>query len=140
MKIIIGSISTLLIFIFLMAITQSVHAAIVTGTPTAGTATQIQTEMSGNPSQTYTPPASVLVTPTTTLLPLPAITLIFPASTSTSTVTETPKPIIVSQTPNPTQGVEFAKLSPRIRILAILLVLLWLVLAGFVVIYIRQFK
>lgn len=134
LKIISGLISILLVCA-VIAIVQPVHAATVTGT-----VTQTQTGTPGTPSLTNTPSPSLSETPTSTLLPLPAITLIFPESTSTSTATRTPRPIIVTQTPNPPEGVEITQLSPRIRILAILLIILWLFLTGFVILYIRQFR
>ena len=140
MKIISTSISILMFCMFVVTITNPVHAAVVTGTITAGTTAQTQTGTPGTQPLTYTPSPSPSVTPTTTLLPLPAITLIFPASTSTSTPTITPRPIMVTETPIPSDGIEFAKLSPRIRILTILLVILWLILAVFVIIYIRMFR
>jgi hypothetical protein len=73
-------------------------------------------------------------------MPLPAITLIFPASTNTSTVTITPVPVSITETPRPSGGDELFTLSPRVRLLIIMLVALWMFLAGFVIIYIRQFR
>jgi hypothetical protein len=73
-------------------------------------------------------------------MPLPAITLIFPASTNTSTVTITPVPVSITEAPRPSEGDKLFTLSPRVRLLTIMLVVLWMFLAGFVIIYIRQFR
>jgi hypothetical protein len=73
-------------------------------------------------------------------VPLPAITLIFPAFTSTSNATVTPVPVSITDAVKPSDEVELTRLSPRIRVLVILLVCLWLLLVGFVIIYIHQLK
>jgi hypothetical protein len=74
------------------------------------------------------------------LMPLPAITLIFPVKTGTPSPTKTPIPIIPTETIEPSGGGKFINGSPRMRILAIILVILWVILAGFLIVFIRQFK
>jgi len=109
-------------------------------TPTSSLTLQTPTGTSGTPSQTRTPSATPSVTPTTTLMPLPAITLIYPPSTSTSIPTETPMPDVEIQNTNASTNGEILSVSPRIRLLSVVLVILWLILACFLVIYIKQFK
>jgi len=106
-------------------------------TPTGGVVSQTQPLITSTPSNTYTPSATPSPTSTTTLMPMPPITLTFPASTKTSTATMTPQLIIGTPTGS-LAGSQDATISPRLRILVIILVILWLFLAGFLVIYIRQ--
>jgi hypothetical protein len=139
-----GWISILFIITFIIT-TQPVHAAIqylATVTASTGTTTQTPTETSGTPELTFTPSTtpSITTTTTTTLIPLPAITLIFPASTNTSTVTITPVPVSITETPKPSAGDDLFPLAPRVRLLTIILVILWMLLGGFVIIYVRQFR
>jgi hypothetical protein len=91
---------------------------------------------------TVTPTSSLTTTPifTATLMPLPPITLLFPAPTQTTTPTVTPQPVATSDTPKPANGSVAMTLSPRMRLLVGLIILLWVILAVFVVIYIRQFR
>ncbi len=105
----------------------------------AGTSTNAPSSATATPAVTETPSPSPSVTATTTLVPLPAITLIFPAPTETTTPTVTPLPVAGTQTPKPTDSATVS-LSPRIRLLIGLIIVLWLFLAGFVIIYIRQFR
>ena len=135
---IVGTIGILLICFLFLSSGRIAYAA--TLTPTARTGTPGPTETQGTPSQTFTPSATASQTPTTTLMPLPAITLIFPAATVTSTKTITPLPIPVTETPKPQDNAELLPLSPRLRVLLIFVVLLWIILAGFVILYIRQFR
>jgi hypothetical protein len=131
----------------------------ITPSPTAmgylatGTLTQAASPASptvtGFPSRTATPvpptqTATMLytpsITPSTTLLPLPVITLIFPAYTTTNTVTATPQ---FSPTPETTQSIDKSKpsnLTPRLILLVGILIILWVVLAGFLVVFFRQLK
>jgi hypothetical protein len=95
---------------------------------------------SPTPTHTSTPTITPSITPTTTLEPLPPITLIFPASTRTTLPIITPKPANVTHTPLPTGDNYFSSISPRMKALVIVLVILWIFLAGFLVIYIHQFK
>jgi hypothetical protein len=119
----------LLVCVAMVAMGHPVHAAVkyqVTGTST--------------PTQTFTSTLTPSASPTTTLIPLPVITLIFPASTVTSTPTITPEPPPVTKTPQPTNGAAIFPLSPRLQLLLIFIVVLWLFLAGFVIVYIRQLR
>lgn len=92
------------------------------------------------PTSTFTPSATPTLTPTTTLVPLPAITLIFPAQTSTPITTMAPTYVSILNTTNLSDRVEFTNLSPRLRLIAVILVFLWLLLVGFAIIFLRQFK
>jgi hypothetical protein len=109
-------------------------------TPTVHNLSQTPTAASITPSQTDTPTLTPSITPTTTLMPLPAITLVFPAPTNTSRVVITPEPVLRTQTSNPTEESTQSNVSPRLKAITIALVLLWIILAAFVIIYIRQFK
>lgn len=113
---------------------------LASATPTGSLTPQTPTGTSGTPSQTYTPSVTPSVTPTTTLMPLPAITLIYPPSTTTSIPTETPKPDSEIQNTKALTNGDILSESPRLRVLSIVLVILWLILAGFLVVYIKQFK
>ncbi len=110
----------------LYLITQS-----VTPSPTGPTNT---------PSQTDTPTLTPTETATTTLVPLPAITLIFPASTPTPTVTITSTPGPATETPEAQVDTGIDTISPRYKFLAVLIALLWVILIGFAVLFVRQFR
>ena len=113
---------------------------LTTGTPTGGIFSQTPTGTSSTPSQTYTPTITPSTTPTTTLMPLPAITLIFPAPTIYSTPTKTPIPALGTHTPNYSEVSKSESVPPRTKVLSIIIVIIWLFLACFSVIYIRQFR
>lgn len=100
--------------------------------------TQTQLTIPGSQTPTSTPAYTTTITPTTTLIPLPPITLVFPAKTDTPTPTNTAINIREVQTPTPAPSENGDNISPRLRILFIILVLLWIFLAGYLVIYIRQ--
>jgi hypothetical protein len=109
-------------------------------TATSRTSTQVQPTSSVSPEVTEGPISTPSATTTTTLVPLPAITLIFPALTNTPTATETSVsnlPTDVSETSNKTG---LPGLSPRIKLLAVIIIALWVILAGFVIIFIRQVR
>jgi hypothetical protein len=136
-------VSILLICIFIIITTQHVQAAImylVTQSATAGTYTQSPTATSSTPSLTFTPSSTPTETPTTTLVPLPAITLIFPAPTNTSRSTITPVIASNINTAKPTEMVKVTNLTPRIKLLEIMVIGLWIFLVSFVIILIRQFR
>jgi hypothetical protein len=90
------------------------------------------------PTITNTP--TLTPTATTTLQPLPSITLIFPAAaTSTETPTAT-RPSFYTRTPtltataaNPASGVPL-----RVSFLGVIVVLAWILLAAFLVVYLRR--
>ena len=128
MKKLLAIIYLIIFFLLTIADGNGVHAA-TTSTPTQRT-----------PSATETPTLTPSNTPTTTLMPLPAITLIFPASTTTGTPTITPVPPTATATPSPPSPADLATLSPRLKVLVVFVVLLWLILAGFAIIYIRQLR
>jgi len=109
-------------------------------TPTNNPLTQTPTNTASTPSQTYTPSLTPTLTATTTLMPLPEITLNFPVATSTPTITVSSLNAALAVTPAPSEVVEGQDLSARIKFLSVVLVILWLILAGFLVIYIRQLK
>jgi hypothetical protein len=113
---------------------------ISSATPTGGLNIKTPFMLSSTPSQTYTATVTASVTPSPTLDPLPAITLLFPAPTNTQIATVTPLQAIGTSTPLPTKDNVFLSASPRMKTLAIIIAILWFFLAGFLVIYIRQFK
>lgn len=122
---------------------QSQTPAATSGTPAhthTPTTTPSQTATSGTPTHTFTPSLTTSQTPTTTLKPLPAITLIFPVSTSTFTATSTPLFATHAETPEPSVGADGQSILPRIQFLVIVLIALWLFLAGFLIVYLRQLK
>jgi hypothetical protein len=127
----------LISFLYLTFSSKVVAQAAGTSTPTLGTGTN---QPNSTPSATYTPSVTPSITPTTTLMPLPAITLIFPATTATLTPTITPTPVQVTETPRATVAGDVASLSPRIKLIIGFVILLWLILALFVILYIRQFR
>jgi hypothetical protein len=102
------------------------------GVSTTPEATQASTP---EETQAGTPEETQAGTPTTTLVPLPAITLIFPALTDTPTATFTPvSELLTDDSVNKGKTV----IPPRFRLLAAIIIVLWLILAGFAVIFIRQ--
>ena len=111
----------------------------LTTTPGGGSS-QTPPGLSGTQSQTYTSTETPTVTPTTTLMPLPVITLIFPAYTSTPEITQKPTPIFPTTTQISDSENIYHSDFPRVRLLIIVLVFLWLILACFLIIYIRQLK
>ncbi len=124
--------------VVILATHQTIQAAVMA--QQAGTSTQTPSSTTVNPALTATPTPTYAPTATTTLVPLPAITLIFPAPTETSTPTITPDSIVITETPNPADGVESSPLSPRLKVLIGLIIVLWVFLIGFIVLYIRQLR
>jgi hypothetical protein len=98
------------------------------------------TVIPSTPTNTSTYTATPADTPTTTLQPLPVITLIFPISSETSTPTITPKPIYFTATSPPSAFENISSLPSRVTLLLILIFVLWIILAGFLIIYVQQFK
>ena len=107
---------------------------------TPGGLFQTPTGISGLQSQTNTPTGTPTVTSTTTLIPLPAITLIFPAHTKTPVSTPKPSPISITATQIPDSENIYDSSYPRVRLIVIVLGFLWLILASYLIIYIRQFR
>jgi hypothetical protein len=88
------------------------------------------------PTRTPTSTNTSTPTPTTTLMPLPAITILFPIPT----VTTTPS-ITLSLTVTPTSLVEAnqpSTISMRLKLLIAVVLLLWVILAGFIIFYVRR--
>jgi hypothetical protein len=104
----------------------------------SGTTTPTSTQ--GAPTGSYTPSITPLATPTTTLVPLPAVTLIFPKITATRPPTVIPAPLPATETPPSAGEAAIITLSPRLRLLVILIIFLWIFLAGFAVVYIWLLK
>ncbi len=143
MKISMLTICILFICTIVLISVRPIHAEVLyqaaqSGTP--GTATQRPTNTSGAPSQTYTAAMTPSNTATTTLIPLPEITLIFPVSTPSATATVTLTPASPVETQQFSEESGFRNLSPRYKLLAVLIVILWLILIGFTILYIRQFR
>lgn len=133
----------LLILISIIATSKPVQAAVnylvtVTATSTSNIPYPIATL--STPLNSVTPSGTQTITPTTTLVPLPAITLIFPAPTSTARVTPTQESISNLDYTVSADVMGENKISPRIQVLTVLMVILWLFLVGFVILFIRQFK
>jgi hypothetical protein len=143
MKISRVTICILFICAILITTAQPIRAEILyqaTQSGTPGTATQSSTGTSSTPSQTYTPTMTPSETATTTLIPLPEITLIFPVSTPSPTATMTLTPVSPVKTPQYSSEKGLKDLSPRYKLLAVLIAILWLILIGFIILYIRQFR
>lgn len=107
------------------------------------TTTQTQTFPPGptnTSTQTYTPGPTSTNTPTTTLMPLPEVTLIFPAATETLTPTKGPNSTTPVGTPEAASMAEDEKTPPRFRLLSIVLIFLWLLLAGYLVVFLKHFR
>jgi hypothetical protein len=124
--------------------TQTLISQSETGTPTQNviplTSSITPTVTSGTPSQTYTPTTTPSPSATTTLIPLPVVTLIFPKKTPTPSPTITPTVIHEVEENQKSQESKVNFSSPRFRLLSVLVIFLWLILAGFLIVYIRQFK
>ncbi len=90
------------------------------------------------PTQTLTPTVTLTptYTPTTTLIPLVSITIQFPSQTPSHTPSPTLKPTI---TPSSTPLSVFdSGIPPSTWIVAILVVLLWIILAVWLYLFLRQ--
>jgi hypothetical protein len=88
---------------------------------------------------TETPTPTISPTETTTLIPLPSLTLLFPVHTHTSTftpsftATSSPLPPTPTITPKPS-----TQISLNDGFLGGIIILLWITLAGFLIIYLRK--
>jgi hypothetical protein len=111
----------------------------VATTPDTGVS-QTPVGTSGTQTQTITPTETPTVTPTTTLMPLPAITLNFPAHPSTPEITQKPTLALATSTQISDSENIFDSDFPRVRVIIIVLAVLWMILACFLIIYIRQFR
>ena len=88
---------------------------------------------------TPTPTASIVPTATDTLEPLPEITLLFPVFTPTHTATPTPEPTVLAATQAALAGENRQPLPPEVQWVGFVIILLWLLLAGFLILFIRHF-
>lgn len=162
-----SSILSLLICVMVVAGTKPTYSSlfdVTTGTPPAGntTSTSVSTTITQTPTstpgptntqtlsipagptstqtQTNTPAPTSTNTPTTTLMPLPDVTLIFPIATGT----QTPSQALFTQTPIGTPGMESGakdeSLPPRYTILSIIIIFLWILLAGYMVVFLKHFR
>ena len=122
-----------------VSIPTSTLTRTATVVPTRSNPTPSATAPTG-PTQTITPAYTPSQTPTTTLMPLPAITLIFPAYTATTTVTANPQSSSISDTNTSQDNSDRSVYSQRLKLLIIVVIILWVVLALFLVIYFRQVK
>jgi len=86
-------------------------------------------------SPTVTAVPTRLFTPT--LEPLPEINLVFPAPTSAPTFTRTPVPTVFAADTRSNAPAEFGT-PPRLVLLALVVLVLWLALVGFVVFFSRH--
>ena len=93
------------------------------------------------PSPGFTSTATITLspTPTETLEPLPEITLLFPVFTPTSTSTPTPEPAILEATLAAETAAQRQPLPPDVLWVGFVIVLLWLLLAGFLIAFLRHF-
>lgn len=168
MKYLMGNpIFSLFICVMMVAGSKPVHSShfdVTTSTPPGGNASQSASPDSSTPSltsttglittqtqtlppgptntstQTYTPGPTSTNTPTTTLMPLPAITLIFPVATETLTPVKDPNSTTPAGTPDAASITDDEKIPPRFRILSIVLIFLWLLLVGYLVVFLKHFR
>lgn len=105
---------------------------ISTSAPTSTTA-PASTQVTASPTTTSAP--TKVFTPT--LEPLPEIQLVFPALTPTHLPARTPTPVAVMLA-TPVGETTQSGISPRLVFLALVVLVLWLVLVGFVIFYFRH--
>jgi hypothetical protein len=86
-----------------------------------------------------TPTETLVPTPTTTLEPLPEITLLFPVFTPTGTSTPTPEPAVLAATQAAQAAADREPLPRQVQWVGFVIVLLWLLLAAFLILFIRYF-
>lgn len=92
-----------------------------------------------SPGFTPTPTDTLTPTPTTTLEPLPEITLLFPVFSPTATATRTPEPTERAATQAAEAQAAREPLPRDVQWVGFLVILLWLLLGGFLVAFIRYF-
>lgn len=116
-------------------ITESAQPTAITTALPSNTNTSIPSLTS-----TQTPDYTNTPGPTNTLIPLPSITLLFPAETATSTQTET----LIAGSSLETDTIDFpgddetGRISAQSILLIGTIILLWAILAMFVIFYIRK--
>jgi hypothetical protein len=92
-----------------------------------------------SPGFSPTPSETLVPTPTTTLEPLPEITLLFPIFTPTGTSTPTPGQAVLAATLAAQSAADREPLPQEVQWVGFVIVLLWLLLAGFLILFIRYF-
>jgi hypothetical protein len=92
-----------------------------------------------SPGFTASPTITRTPTPTTTLEPLPELTLLFPAFSPTATATSSPEPAALAETQAVETQASRNPLPREVQWVGFLVVLLWLLLGGFLVAFIRYF-
>jgi hypothetical protein len=92
-----------------------------------------------SPGFSPTPTETLVPTPTTTLEPLPEITLLFPVFTPTGTSTPTPEPAVLAITQAAQAAADRQPFPREVQWIGFVIVLLWLLLAAFLVLFIRYF-
>jgi hypothetical protein len=92
-----------------------------------------------SPGFTPTPTDTLTPTPTTTLEPLPELTLLFPVFTPTATSTRTPEPTERAATQAAEARAAREPIPRDVQWVGFLVILLWLLLGGFLVAFIRYF-
>jgi hypothetical protein len=92
-----------------------------------------------SPGFTATPTITLSPTPTDTLEPLPEITLLFPFFTPTSTWTPSPEPAALEATQSAETAAQRPPLPADLLWVGWVILLLWLLLAGFLVAFLRYF-
>jgi hypothetical protein len=92
-----------------------------------------------SPGFSATPTQTLVPTPTTTLEPLPEITLLFPIFTPTGTSTPTPEQAVLAATLAAQSAADREPLAREVQWVGFVIVLLWLLLAGFLILFIRYF-
>jgi hypothetical protein len=124
-------------------------AATLTATNSIGflaTATPVQTEgpptATPEPTETPTPTEIPNPTETPTLAPLPTLNMLFPALTPTSspTPTRTPTPPGEVLPTQPAVLLPTENLPPQVELLGGLIILIWLMLGGFLIFYLRRLE
>lgn len=92
-----------------------------------------------SPGFTATPTATLTPTPTTTLAPLPEITLLFPVFTPTVPATSSPEGAVLTAEQVVDDRSTMNQLPADVKWVGILVILIWLLLGGFLVAFIRYF-
>ena len=124
-------------------------------TPTVSETATITQTLVATPTGTVTPPTPPILTPspgftptltdtltptpTITLEPLPELTLLFPVFSPTATATPTPEPTALAATQAAETQAARNPLPRDVQWVGFLVILLWLLLGGFLVAFIRYF-
>jgi hypothetical protein len=92
-----------------------------------------------SPGFSPTPTETLVPTPTATLEPLPEITLLFPIFTPTGTATPAPEPADLAATQAAQAAADREPLPRQVQWVGFVIVLLWLLLAAFLILFIRYY-